>query len=115
MARPAGFEPAAYRLEGGCSNPLSYGRPSAGYHMTRCRPSGSPPADSGVGEVVGIGLGPDVPLVRLLDGVLPAVLLGMGLGLFERRKPELDLLHGVARTRPAHQRVEDLGHRLAFQ
>ena len=30
MARPAGFEPAAYRLEGGCSNPLSYGRPSAG-------------------------------------------------------------------------------------
>ena len=26
MARPAGFEPATYRLEGGCSNPLSYGR-----------------------------------------------------------------------------------------
>jgi hypothetical protein len=29
MARPAGFEPATYRLEGGCSNPLSYGRLSA--------------------------------------------------------------------------------------
>ena len=29
VARPAGFEPAAYRLEGGCSNPLSYGRPLA--------------------------------------------------------------------------------------
>jgi hypothetical protein len=26
VARPAGFEPATYRLEGGCSNPLSYGR-----------------------------------------------------------------------------------------
>ena len=30
LARPAGFEPATYRLEGGCSNPLSYGRPIAG-------------------------------------------------------------------------------------
>ncbi len=26
MARPAGFEPAATRLEGGCSIQLSYGR-----------------------------------------------------------------------------------------
>ena len=26
MARPVGFEPTAYRLEGGCSDPLSYGR-----------------------------------------------------------------------------------------
>ncbi len=27
MARPAGFEPATTRLEGGCSIQLSYGRP----------------------------------------------------------------------------------------
>ena len=27
LARPAGFEPAATRLEGGCSIQLSYGRP----------------------------------------------------------------------------------------
>ena len=26
MARPVGFEPTTYRLEGGCSDPLSYGR-----------------------------------------------------------------------------------------
>lgn len=25
MAHPGGFEPPTYRLEGGCSNPLSYG------------------------------------------------------------------------------------------
>ena len=27
LVRPVGFEPTTYRLEGGCSNPLSYGRP----------------------------------------------------------------------------------------
>jgi hypothetical protein len=37
MARPAGFEPATYRLEGGCSNPLSYGRPIVGYHVSAGR------------------------------------------------------------------------------
>jgi|FEC22Drversion2_1045045.scaffolds.fasta_scaffold00826_18 hypothetical protein len=36
MARPAGFEPATYRLEGGCSNPLSYGRVGAPYHDEGC-------------------------------------------------------------------------------
>jgi hypothetical protein len=25
LASPAGFEPATFRLEGGCSGPLSYG------------------------------------------------------------------------------------------
>ncbi len=32
MARPAGFEPATIRLEGGCSIQLSYGRIM--YHHT---------------------------------------------------------------------------------
>ena len=30
MARPAGFEPATVRLEGGCSIQLSYRRPKCG-------------------------------------------------------------------------------------
>ena len=40
MARPAGFEPATYRLEGGCSNPLSYGR----LHYTIPRSASTAPA-----------------------------------------------------------------------
>src|SRR5258708_2166068 len=116
LARPAGFEPATYRLEGGCSNPLSYGRPIAGYHsktrpLAKARgggrgpPSMRPAADAIVGEVVGVGLGSHVAGVRQLDGVAPAVVFGMGLGFLQRQEMKLDLLHGVARAGASHQRV----------
>jgi hypothetical protein len=42
MASPAGFEPATFRLEGGCSGPLSYGD-SLAVQVTRER--GGPTAD----------------------------------------------------------------------
>src|SRR5476651_136096 len=48
-----------------------------------------PATHSVVGEIVGIGLGADGTLARHLDGILPAVLLGMGLGLVEGREPQL--------------------------
>ena len=38
VAPPAGFEPATVRLEGGCSNPLSYGGGAGteGWEKSRC-------------------------------------------------------------------------------
>ena len=92
VVRPVGFEPTTYRLEGGCSNPLSYGRlrhkrtPPLQRGGSDHRRSVRPAADARIGKIVGVSLGPHGPAVWLLDRVLPSILFGVGLRLFQSRE-----------------------------
>ena len=104
VARPAGLEPATVRLEGGCSIQLSYGRPKAvSARAAHAILSVGPVAASGIGEIVGIGLGMDLPLVRLLHHVGEAVLLGEGHRFVLALERDAHLVGGVAGRDPAHQ------------
>src|ERR1700689_4967238 len=102
VATPAGLEPATPGLEGRCSIQLNYGADPSGVSGARsCRGTGcalslrSAPtelkkirrgndaADAVGFEVIGIGLGFGRAQMRGFDRIVQAVLLRVGLGLFE--------------------------------
>lgn len=58
-----------------------------------------------VDEVVGIGLGHEAALVRLLDKVLVTLLLGKSDGVFLRLELQVGALHAIGRRLPAHEGV----------
>ena len=58
-----------------------------------------------VKEVVGIGLGNKTALVRLLNEVFVALLLGKGNGILFGFEGEVGSLHAIRRGLPAHERV----------
>lgn len=58
-----------------------------------------------VNEVVGIGLGHEAALVRFLDKVFVALLLGKSDCVFLRLELQVGALHAIGRRLPAHERV----------
>jgi hypothetical protein len=58
-----------------------------------------------VNEVVGVGLGHEAALVRLLDKVFIALLLGKCDGVFLRLKLQVCSLHVIGGRLPPHERV----------
>jgi hypothetical protein len=58
-----------------------------------------------VNEVVGIGLGHETALVRFLDKVFVALLLGKSNGVFLRLELQVGALHSIGRRLPAHEGV----------
>lgn len=58
-----------------------------------------------VNEVVGIGLGHEAALIRLLDKVFVALLLGKGDCVFLGLELQVGALHAVGGRLPAHERV----------
>lgn len=56
-------------------------------------------------EVVGISLGHEPALVRLLHKVFVALLLGKVDGILLRLELDVGTLHAIGRGLPAHQRV----------
>lgn len=58
-----------------------------------------------VEEVVRVGLGNEATLVRLLDKVFVALLLGEGNGVLLRLELDVGALHAVGGRLPAHERV----------
>src|ERR1700735_3500134 len=122
MATPAGLEPATPRLEGRLSSHLNYGAaPSGSPGLRSCRDAGCTlylrsartefieirrgigSADAVGFEVIGIGFGFGRALLRCFDRIVQAVLLRIGLGLFERIEFQPDLVQGVLGADPAHQ------------
>src|SRR5262249_11556424 len=58
-------------------------------------------------EVVGVGLRPQLRLLRLVDAKRDATARGVGHGFFERRELYADLRSRIVGARPAHQRLND--------
>lgn len=58
-----------------------------------------------VDEVVGIGLGHEATLVRLLDKVFVTLLLGESDSVFLRLELQVGALHAIGRRLPAHEGV----------
>lgn len=58
-----------------------------------------------VKEVVGVGLGDEAALIRLLDEVLVSLLLGKGNGILLGLELDVGALHAVGGRLPSHQRV----------
>ena len=75
-----------------------------------------PAADSAEFEVLRIGFRFQRCLLRLVDAEGNATARGIGDGLLQARELHADLRSGVARTCPAHQRLDrPRGLRLVFQ
>src|SRR5690606_11977761 len=101
MAIPAGLEPATDRLEICCSIRMSYG---TGTPWERA--SVGPEVLAPIREMVGIGLDGPARSLRFEHLILDAMLPGIGDRFFPGVETERDLGVRIARTRPAHKRLD---------
>ena len=74
-----------------------------------------PLTDAVEAEIVRIGHGAALRLMRLLDPIGDALALRIGDRLLLRVEPELHLLAHVGRAGPAHQRLDRAAFRLEFE
>ena len=111
MATPAGFEPATYRLEGGCSIQLSYGATERARRviLNRAWALMRPLPDAIEAEIVRIGHGAALGVFRLDQLEWDAVLPRKGNRLFLAIKGQFDLLFCIGRACPTHEGLNALG------